>query len=553
MAISSKHSHYLSSTWSPCGKFIAVVAEEAVEVWDALTLKLISTMQSPTVPIKFTRGIAYSTDNCSLACSSYNAIFIWDTKTGGLVKEIKCRDTHDNSQLLWSFDGNTIGTISATSQREMETSNFTWYDVALGTPLSSETLQSVGSPYFWAYNESFQIGIVTQDPEGCIINIFHVGTTLTKIKSFPLQCNYIPGPFSPTTYRIYLSTFLSNDPEFLILDVCTSRTLLQGKGSYYYSCFSSNGDLFAATTKDYLFIWRYTSSGYIQWMEIQQSPNRPQFSPDLSSLFWHGGAALYLLHLHYSPAPPVAKPTITTPGQSLDAFSPNGTFIATTYKQQSTISITSLNSPNPFPSQFIDTDMSISEIVLTGNVLLVNSAETIVGWLLTEDGVVNGILGNSRADQNDSLWKISPESMHPALLEILQQRQHSNYLEFAIKDEVAVITYMGFIIHTYHIRTGDTIEPANRPQHPIQTWYRFNNPLNQSDCNIYHRQCNKLLECNWPVSPTTLQEGWVKDPEGKHRMWLDPQWGFTGIEVDWLDKATTLRLRKSSELVVIKF
>jgi len=36
MAVSTKDSYYLSSTWSPCGQFFAAVIKEAVEIRDGL-------------------------------------------------------------------------------------------------------------------------------------------------------------------------------------------------------------------------------------------------------------------------------------------------------------------------------------------------------------------------------------------------------------------------------------------------------------------------------------------------------------------------------------
>ena len=528
-----------------------MVAEEAVEVWDALTLKLLSTMQSPTVTTRFKHGIAYSPDGHCLAGCSSDAIIIWDIQTGGVVRHIKCRYICDGLELVWSLDGEKIMTVS---QREWTTYNLTLYGVASGATLSSETVQSWGKLHFWANKQDFQIITTIQDPEGCTVDVLEVGMTLTKIKSFPVKCCLKPGPFSSTTHRMYFSTFQGDESESVILDIETLETLLQEKHFYKYPSFSPDGNLFAASTKGYLSVWTYTPSGYTQWRKIQQSPIQSQFSPTLPSIFGHEGAVLYVLHLDYSPvaAATAIEPIVTPQSQLLDSFSLDGTFVATTYHQQSTITITNLNSPNPFPSQFIDTDLEVSEIVLTGNVLLVYSSETIVGWLLTEDGVVDGIIGNSRADQNDSLWKVSPQSIHPILLEKLQQRQHSKYLEFLIRDEVAAIRYMGFIMHTYHIRTGEIVEPVNRPQYPIQTWYRFNDSLNGSDSNLYHHQCNENIESSWIVSKATLQEGWVKDPEGKHRLWLHPHW-LTGNEVNWLDKVTTLRLKNQSGLVVIKF
>jgi hypothetical protein len=283
---------------------------------------------------------------------------------------------------------------------------------------------------------------------------------------------------------------------------------------------------------------------------MQQSPLKLQFSPTLSSILGYAGAFLSILHLDGSPPPSAIESTVVMPGKLLDAFSPHGTYIITTYYQQSTVTITNLDSQTPLPSQFIDTNLKVSEIVLTGNVLLVNGSDVIVGWLLTEDGVVDGVLGGRRADHCDSLWKISPETNHSARP---HQEWEYEHLEFAVKDEIAAIKHNGYIIHAYHIRTGEVIKPPEIPTYSPLEWYRFNNPLHGSDCYLYHHKLSESLNYNWPVSQSTLQEGWVNDPEGNHRLWLHPHWRSATNKVDWLEKVTTMRLGNSSESVVIKF
>jgi len=57
----------------------------------------------------------------------------------------------------------------------------------------------------------------------------------------------------------------------------------------------------------------------------------------------------------------------------------------------------------------------------------------------------------------------------------------------------------------------------------------------------------------WPISKTALKEGWVKDLEGKHRLWLDSHWRIVGGDVDWLHNTTTLRLKTTTELLIVKF
>ena len=550
-AVSTKHAYYLSSTWSPCGQFIAVVANEAIEIWGALTLKLLSTLKPTQVATRFRHGLAYSPDGHSLAGCSDTAIIIWDTQTGGEVKSIPCRVTRDGLELVWSLDGKIIG---AGSKQEWNSFTIYAYNVASGITLPPCTLQSINTSYFWiwAYAKSFRIATI-QDLKSCRICIFETGAIPTEIESFPLRSHSELGAFSPTTYRISITGNPNHVPELLILDIHNSEVLLRETGLYQYLTFSPDGSFFAAFSVDHLCIWRYSPSHYTQQRKFQQAPIPLQFSPTLSSILSCTGHILHVLHLDSSPTALLKKPLATTQDKLLDAFSPDSTFIATAYHGGSTITITNLHSQKPFPSQFIDTELKISAVVLTGNVLIVKGPETLVAWLLTEKGVVDGIVGNTRADCNDSLWEISTKALINRWARLLGQQggsDDSGQLEFSVEDGIGAIMLNESVIQIYHTETGEILKSTRMPLHLRSTWYNLQNEydLYYHDLSKHHR----TLEGSWPVSKTTLQEGWVKDPEGKHRLWLHGHWRSTN-HVDWLHNATTLRLRNSSELVIIKF
>jgi len=553
--VSTKHTYYLSSTWSPCGQFVAAVAEEVVEIRDALTLELLSTLQSIKVATRLRRGLAYSPDGCFMAGCSDTAIVIWDIQTGGEVNKIDCEVTSDGLEFVWSLDGKTIGTVSP---RVLGTITVHTYDVASGAVLLSSTVQSIGGVYLWAHDKSFQIATTAWGHKCWTINIFEVGSGLTKIKSFPFQLNSPPGVFSPTTYRISISTAgdHKHGPELLILDVCNSEVLLQETGSYWRLSFSPDGSLFAAFSRDYLYIWKCISGHYTRWREFHQAPTELQFSPTSSSILGHASTLLHVLHLDYSPAALTTKSVTPAHGRPRDAYPSHGTYIATTHSGESTITITNLHSQNPTPCQFIDIDFEILEIVLTGNVLLVKGSERIVAWLLTEEGPVDGIFGNTRADHSDSLWEVSTRAFITGWARLLGQggsdSDNDAYLDFVVEDKVAAIRHSGCVIRVYHTGTGEILKSDKAP---LNTGYHFHNP-HQDECNLYHHSLYKHhepLKNDWPVSQTTLQEGWVKDPEGKHWLWLYPHWRSGWNDVDWFNKATTLRLKNSSELIIIKF
>ena len=551
-AVSAKNFCYLSFTWSPCGQFVAVVAEGAVEIWDALTLKLLSTLQPPKVTARFRRGLAYSPDGRSLAGCSDTAIVIWDTQTGGVVKKIECEVTGGGLELVWSPDGETIGAISS---QVLETLTVYTHDVASATTLSPGTLQFGVRPYIWVHDKSFRIAATTaRDHKSCRIIIFEVGPVLTEIESFPLRFHSNLGPFSPATYRISVSVAgdHNNQPEFLILNVRNSEVLLQETSNYRYVTFSPDGSSLAAFAGDRLHIWRYDSGRYGLWREFRQTPTPLQFSPTSSSILGCAGALLHALYLDYSLVESVAA----TRGRPQDAFSPDGTYIATAHRGGSTVTITNLHPQNPSISQFIDTDLEISTIVLTGNVLLVKGPETAVAWLLTEKGAVDGIFGNTRADRNDSLWDISPRALTDRWARLLGRGSGDDdkHLEFSVEDEIAAIKLNESVIRVYNTGTGEILESAGTPLHLRPTWYRFHN-RQRDECDLYHRDLCKHRppESGWPVSQAALREGWVKDPEGKHRLWLHGRWRSAGNDVVWLHNATTLRLRNATELVIVKF
>jgi hypothetical protein len=534
-SISTENSRYLSSIWSPCSQFVAAVTRDALEIRDASTLKLLSTIQSTKVATRFRSGLAYSPDGHSLASCSDIGIVIWDTQTGGVVKTIMC-DTHnglrhvidlihDGLGLVWTSDGMMIGSIPPL---ESKTITVHTYGVASGAIQSSSTLQSINPRYFWAHNESFRVMTMVHDFQGgWMINIFEVGSVLTKVEQFPIPHHFSPDTFSPTTYRISAWNGSKHTGYVLfILDVCSSEVLLREPGSYKQHTFSPDGASFAAFTEDSLLIWRYISGHYTQWRKFQQNSTTPQFqqtsttlqfSPASSSILGHANTLLHISHFD-SPASPAMGSVVETNSLLQDVFPPNGTYIVTTHQGGSTVTITNLDSQCPSPSQLIDTNFEVLAMTLTGNVLLVKGEDTVVAWLLTEKGVVDGTFGNTRAGHKDSLWVIIPHE--PILLEQAPWRNEpDNLLELSVQGDIAVIKLNGRINHVYHTRTGEILKWDKVPQpfsHRFKYLFQDEGKFDHHNLVVHHGPRGYRQ----PAVQTTLQGGWVKDPEGKHWLWL---------------------------------
>jgi hypothetical protein len=211
--------------------------------------------------------------------------------------------------------------------------------------------------------------------------------------------------------------------------------------------------------------------------------------------------------------------------------------MATGHKGNSTITITNLLSQTPF--HFIDTDMEIEVLALTGNVLLALDFETIAAWLLTEEGAVDGVFGDRRAGHGDSIWTV-PLSGIP---------------EFSVEDQTAIIKEGGNVIHVYHTETGEVLMPTQTPSQLPKHWYK---PVDIYWGRHYpHHKLgwdNTCSEGSWQVPPTIFQEGWVKDPEGKYRMWMPVEWREPKHSGGWLYNITTLWLHlQGDKPIIIKF
>ncbi|KAF9645958.1 hypothetical protein BDM02DRAFT_3172460, partial [Thelephora ganbajun] len=257
---------YLSYTWSPCGQFIAARNPQIVEIRDSLSLELLSTLNFTTPTGHYgTNLLAYSPDGRSIASLTGTSLAIWDIQTGGVIKEIYHGWLDKCMSLLWSLDGSTIG-ITGIKDWQTDTYVVHTYDVASGTAHSPGTFESVGDPFIWAYGTSFRVMTTEWDGWAHTINIFEVGSILTKIEYIRIRGEYFAiRSFSQTTHCI----FGSASSRLVILDVRDSHYLL-GEDAFpvYSQCFSSDGSLFAASGKCSFCIWKYTSDRYVRWREF---------------------------------------------------------------------------------------------------------------------------------------------------------------------------------------------------------------------------------------------------------------------------------------------
>jgi hypothetical protein len=570
IALSTTRYQRSSVTWSPCGQFIAIQTEEVVDIRDPLTFELLSTLQ-PTKPASQLTGTpAYSPDGHSLACASNTTIIIWDIQTGGVAKEIECGKAHKDS-LVWSLDGGLIGTMVWAQSTHTLTVHS--YDIVSGMAQSPFTLQSQDKPYLWAHNKSlphlwankksllhlrahdkslphlwtrdkslphpwahnksFLVMTTVGDGKACTINISEVGPAPTKTESFPIQLmegDHQIGSFSPTTSRISIS--INGDGcQLLILDIWNSKGLLYEEGDFGSHCFSSDGSLFAASSREGVYIWKYDNGHYILWGGLPfLHDSHLLFSPTSLSILGQDQHIFRLLRLDGSYS------TSTT--QHHGIISHCGTYAATTHYRGGTVAITNLLSRTP--PQLIDVGGEIEGLVLTGNILLVGCSRMVMAWLLTGEGVVNDLLGDREAGHNNSIWTVPTSQLGD--------------LMFSVEGETGAIKSGGGILCVYNTRTGEVLKPAQAPLYSNGPWYSLKDMMQAghhlSSSSIYGVPLND--NCKPPQ--TALEEGWVKDHEGKHLLWLPVEWRAVDWgEMEWFtDSATMQFVSQGHGSIIIK-
>ena len=528
----SGKNYYGQFTWSPCGRFIAAQTVKIVEIRNQLTFQLLAVLQPPKNDSSLKGPLAYSPDGRSLACGFSDGILIWDTQTGGIARSIGYRCSM--KFLVWSLDGRTITSTSS----EGGISSARTYDVASSAQLFESSTERdteyVCRP--WAHEKSIRAVTLPWPPSGSDLkaSISELGPTRTKIE--PLHVSFSSPfalAFSPSTHRF--ST--SGGGALCIMDARNSHPLLEESGDFSPLRFSSDGSLFAAARGNGFRVWKYTSDRYLPFGEflLPRIPSSSsselllQFSPTSASILSRCGNVLQVWRLD---SPPV---TVQTRRQ-LATISRSGRYIATAHESQSGVTITDLYSQTP--SQFIDTGGEIEGLVITGNVLLVAFSDKIVGWLLTEEGRVAGVVDDGRASLSDSIWTVTSP---PKLLCL------------RVSGQAGMIGTDDVFPFTYHTGTGGFPDRVDEPPPFGFPWLSFYKP---SDYQEYHylRHDGTPPKDGWLASRTTTgKAAWVVDPEGRHRLWVPVEWRAPWHPKHCHQDITTLFTRIGDQPVIIKF
>jgi hypothetical protein len=171
--------------------------------------------------------------------------------------------------------------------------------------------------------------------------------------------------------------------------------------------------------------------------------------------------------------------------------------------------------------------MEIQQLALTGRVLWVVGSATL--WLgCSQRGVVDGVISGGRAS--------SPTAFGPY--------------------KIGAVDFDGQIHCVYWIETGAFLSTS--PHLPVP----WDNPNHlYQNLSLHHPLSPNPPEDDSQVS---LEEGWVKGPNGRHRLWVPAEWrGYWRFEGRNSDIRTRFRAKshnatawfivEGDEIVFVKF
>lgn len=519
ISISSKDYDNGLCAWSPCGRFVAVRTQSAIEIRNQLTLELLTVLQPTESSPLLTGSLAYSPDGRSIACASGVGVLIWDIQTGGVARGIEGKV--GSTSPVWLSDGRIC-----TIRRKDGAWGVYMHDFSSGLrPLFVGRLRPqvdvdswVEKQSLWVYKKSLFVTAAHRDLRELHIDVLEVGCALTKLHSFhvALSPEFSCGiSFSPATRHVSISTGAS----LRIVNSWNSDCLLEETGDFRSASFSPDGCLFAASKEGGVFVWKHMSNRYILWKDFRcrGSAHFLQFSPipTSTSLLARHGNALQVWRLQDPPTAPQTRRELYT------ALSRTGSHIAMAYQSERVVTITDLRSPKI--SQSVDTGLEVEGLTITGNVLLVVGSREAVAWLFTEEGLVcrlDSVVVAGRANRGNSIWNTPlPQFVDCGL-------------SFLVGDQVCAFERPGGLMFLYDSETGEVVRTPSKRAISLRP-RAFGRP------NYLHGEYLSLFD-SWQQSRLSSPEGWIKDRHGKHRLW---------IPVGWRESWRVERLRRDSRTV----
>ena len=553
--------------WSPCSKFIAVGAEESVEVLDAATLNRLATFKCPLPSNLFHLG--FSPDSRSLMLLYMDGGFItWDLQTGGRLSEI--RGWFPSQEFVQSSTHSKDGKVVAASYQHIDSFECKFYTFDLPSRTHLGPLPVPDGKLIcpiWTHDEYLRFATIHPGS----ITIWEVEFTLkhppTQVESFPIPDEVVHGRgflFLPVLYRLAFTL----EDTIQVLDVKTSKLLFEVKQRFEYppACsFSYDGHFFAfATATDEIHVWKESPVGYV--LHKKSTPpllnNLPwlHLSPNGRSIVFPLDGTINLWHTRDQiPSPPASPNEERSADHFILTFSPDEKSAAFAHFCGKVVTILDLKSGNSRLT--IDTGMKVECLGVAEDTVIVVDQERIVTWNLP---------GGDRAFNagiNDSVRSvILDRSLSEGFTQTLSP--HLNF--FAVTRSLE----SGYTLEIYDVHTGTriaSITPSwldllsfTQDGREIWTWddLEYVGWEIIKDDESGGMELKPLEETSRPSGMPPWQshhgyevtdDGWVLSPTRKRLLWLPHRWREDRKECKLWSRRFLGLSHRLSEVVILEF
>ena len=399
------------ATWSPCGRFIAVIWGDTltVDILDPVTLQRLQTLEAPQgTPIGHdtlsfspdSRVLTFSTV-LSTSSDSEFLVIVWDLQTGGTVSTIKGQGPKQDiskrnpTSVTYSEDGKMIGVFCLSNYQATIficnlTSGVHVHTHSLKIPHSSHI---PGSNNIWTCGESLQFATATQTTITTWEVGFTSGTTPKEVKTISIksktfkdQPNLDPQLITWILFLPTLSRLAATDDfgTLLVWDAQDSKTLLclEGMGKYPSVSVSSDGHFLACSTAgSKIYFWKESPTGYIlQGVLTSSVYSNSLLSPTGESIVVFGDRLVQLWQTKRLAIPPPGTPTRSSQhakGFVLD-FSPDRTLAL--FARLNDNMATVLNLKSGVPQLTLHTSNRIYGLKMTKDTIAMMSGPMIITW-----------------------------------------------------------------------------------------------------------------------------------------------------------------------------
>ena len=559
----------VAAAWSPCSRFIAVawLPSGMVEVLDAVTLKRLSTFESPP---DLDQLLIFSPDGHLLTkFGSNQGVTSWDLQTGGPVSIIPAEPYTSPGKCLsstYSMDGKLV-TVAYEDSVNTTPTTISTYNLLSKLHISSHHVSDgyVVAP-IWTHGEFLRFVIAKSGS----ITIWEAEPTSMHLLS-EVETLSVPEHVDCSEESLFLPTLsllaFILEEAIIIWDAQNSKFLLNFPGVDEPSgmTFSPDGHFFMCGTGNWeVYLWVESPTGYTLHQKFTLTNYRtttPLLSPSGESAVVLNGSTIHLYHTTDPVTPFSSIPTqLSKLTNFILEFSLDETFAVVARLQENVAKVLDLGSGDTWLTASMD--VGIIGLQATGSTISVVSEGSIVTWNIPAGSSAI----DTEANGNNCVQTIMfdpPLPNRDTLRPYISISPDSNYVAVAEGSKG---------VELYSVSTGKLLAHTTTEGSTVwftpdghEVWYT--NSYSIEGWAIVEDSKSGLIKLE-PLGPTAhpsvgprwqsscgyeiTANGWILSSSGKQLLWLPHQWRESGRDRTWGRQFLGLVHHGLSEAVILE-